>query len=329
MAMRFTVLPIVLLLFLQSFRASAREGDEVRLSRPGGVLAGTLLLPKQESNGVVALIIAGSGPTDRDGNGPGARNNSLRFLAERLSSIGIASLRYDKRGLAKSPFPELRRDELRLDDLVDDAAAWIAWLRRDSRFSSVMVLGHSEGSLIGMLAAQRGGVSTFVSVGGAARRISDILRWQLAGKLPPDLVEENERILRSLESGQRPERVSTPLAPLYHSTVQQYLISEFKWIPKDELAKLKIPILLIQGGADAQVPSAEAQALAESNSHAEIRFIPDMDHLMKNRSTISVKPTYDEPDSPINPEVAASIWQFLYCKGFLLRSSNAGKGRPE
>jgi len=130
--------------------------DTITLVTPTGNLAGTLLTPSGSGPFPLVVIIAGSGPTDRDGNSPllpGA-NNSLRLLAEGLAERGIASLRYDKRGVGGSRAALAGEAELRFTTGADDAAAWVTKLRADPRFSTITVVGHSEGSLLGMLATQ-------------------------------------------------------------------------------------------------------------------------------------------------------------------------------
>ena len=125
----------------------AFAGEEsVSLATRTGSLRGTLSLADSPAPGPVVLLIAGSGPTDRDGNNsllPG-RNDHLRLLAEALGSRGISSLRYDKRGVARSVLAAGREDDLRLETYVDDAVAWAKLIKNDPRFSSLTILGHSE-----------------------------------------------------------------------------------------------------------------------------------------------------------------------------------------
>ena len=141
------------------------------LKTPTGTLHGTLLAPESKKPVPVVLIISGSGPTDRDGNSailPG-KNDSLKMLAEGLAAKGIASLRYDKRGIGESAGAMTAEKDLRFETYIDDAAAWAAKLKKDPRFSRVVIAGHSEGSLIGMVAAQKGAAAAYVSIAGLAR----------------------------------------------------------------------------------------------------------------------------------------------------------------
>ena len=152
-------------------------------------------MPDQQPPIPVVLIIAGSGPTDRNGNQSGMVNNALKQLAHALAQQGIASLRYDKRGVAGSYPAGINEAELRFDHYVDDAKGWIESLNQSPRFSDVWVMGHSEGSLIGMRAAQTSDVSRFISLSGPAQGAAQILSQQLAA-LPEELATEAEQILQ-------------------------------------------------------------------------------------------------------------------------------------
>lgn len=285
------------------------------LDTPGGQVAGTLLLPAAAGKPKVALIIAGSGPTDRDGNNatiPG-RNDSLKLLAEALAAEGIATLRYDKRGIGASKAAAPDESQLRFETYVDDAAAWIGRLKADPRFASVAVIGHSEGSLIGMLAAQQARAAAFVSIAGAAEGASTILRRQMAGKLPPDLEKENERILSALESGVTVDPVPPELAPLYRPSVQPYMISWFKYEPAQRIADLAMPVLVVQGNTDAQVQIRQANALHAARPNAKLVIIPGMNHVLKH---VPADPSrqaesYGDPSLPVSPLLVKAIANFL------------------
>ncbi|MEM6785480.1 MAG: alpha/beta fold hydrolase, partial [Bacteroidota bacterium] len=178
------------------------SAEDVSLSTPSGTLHGTLTWPTEGGSVPAALIVSGSGPTDRDGNStmfPG-KNNSLRMLAEALAAEGYAVLRVDKRGVGASA--GIDEPELRVQVYVDDLVAWAQWLRGDLRTTNVLtVVGHSEGALIGALAANAVGAEAFVALAGLGRPIQDVLRRQLAPQLTPDLLEQTDVILASLVAG--------------------------------------------------------------------------------------------------------------------------------
>ena len=153
-------------LFLQPyFQAQPLTSEEspVTLSTATGDIKGRLLLPANATTCPVVLLIAGSGPTDMDGNNPMMKNNSLKFLAEGLAQKGIASLRFDKRGIAGSAAAGKEESKLRFEDYVNDVTGWIDFLAKDKRFTDITVAGHSEGSLIGMLLENHGAYSVVES----------------------------------------------------------------------------------------------------------------------------------------------------------------------
>jgi len=289
----------------------AAPGDTIDLATPNGTIAGTLLLPATCPCPVV-LIIAGSGPTDRDGNSPllpGA-NNSLKYLAEALAAKGIASVRYDKRGIGASRAAMQGGEaELRFDDYVDDAAGWLAKLRADHRFTTVSVVGHSEGSLIGMIAARRAKADAFVSIAGAGRRAGAIIHEQLAARVPPELLAAADRTIAQLERGETPDSAPPALGALFRPSVQPYLISWFKYDPAAEIAKLTIPTLIVQGTTDIQVSVADAKALGAAQPKATLVIVDGMNHVMKSvpaDQAAQVK-SYGDPTLPVVPQLVDAI----------------------
>ena len=193
------------------------EDSTVSLVSGQGTLYGTLELPARSFPVPVALIIAGSGPTDRNGNSPllPGSNNSLRYLARGLAERGIASLRYDKRGIAKSAGAMVKEEDLRFDHFVNDAQNWIAKLRADPRFSTITVVGHSEGSLIGMIAARQAGADAFVSLEGAGRNAKDLIAAQLSAQLPENVVNNVKDMMRKIEAGEKIDSIPPMFAPLF------------------------------------------------------------------------------------------------------------------
>lgn len=308
-------------LFLLVFSMRALAADPsfseqpVSLMTATGTIAGSMLMPAGKSKVPVMLIIAGSGPTDRDGNVAvaNANNNSLKFLSEALAGAGIASVRYDKRGVAASAAAAPKEADLRFDNYVSDAAAWIEMLKRDPRFSSVGVVGHSEGSLIGMLAAKQSGANAFVSIAGVAQNAAEIVRTQLKSRLSGPLAERGEAILRGLEQGQTSKEVPPELAALYREGMQPYLISWFHYVPAVEITKLSIPVQVIHGSTDIQISVSEAEALKRAKPDAELVIVPGMNHVLKavapdmNQQLAS----YGDPKLPIAGDLSKVLVAFL------------------
>jgi pimeloyl-ACP methyl ester carboxylesterase len=301
-------------------RLDARQAgvpETVALEVPGGKVEGTLLLPAAASGKTpVLLIVAGSGPTDRDGNSamlPGP-NNSLRLLAEALAADGIASLRYDKRGIGASKVADLRETNVRFETLAGDAASWVSFLRNDSRFSRIIVAGHSEGSLLGMLAARAARADAYVSIAGIARSAPDVIRDQLRTQLTssPELLAAANQAVASLEAGKTVETPPPALAALLRPSVQPYLISWFKFVPAVELARLTVPVLLIQGTTDIQVSVDEVKALHAAKPDARLFIAGGMNHVLKSVSDPAKQmASYSDPTLPIDPDLPKAIAEFV------------------
>jgi len=295
---------------------AAPAGDQpIALQTAGGAIHGSLRQADGDGKTPVVLIVAGSGPTDRDGNSaaiPG-HNDSLRMLADALARAGFASVRYDKRGIGESKAAAPAESAMRFDVYVDDAAAWIAQLKADPRFASVAVIGHSEGALIGMLAAERAGGSAYVSLAGVAEGPGGILRKQLAGKLPLPLASDNERILASLEQGKTVAEVPPALMALYRPGIQPYMISWMRYVPTAHIATLRMPVLIVQGTTDIQVGVEQAQALKAARPDAGLVLIPGMNHVLKEVAADAQNPvaSYGDPALALHPQLAPAIVGFL------------------
>jgi pimeloyl-ACP methyl ester carboxylesterase len=303
------------LLFAIALIALPLFAQQTELTIAAGAIHGTLLMPQAKAPLPVVLIIAGSGPTDRDGNSPAlpGHNNALKMLATGFAANGIASLRYDKRGIAESADAAAKESDLRFETYIDDAVEWCNRLRQDERFSGVIIAGHSEGSLIGMVAAKRCKATGYISLAGAGFPAADILRTQLKGKLPDALAGQSEAILKSLEAGKTVADTPPQLAMLYRASVQPYLISWFKYDPAKEIAALTIPTLIVQGTTDIQVSVDDAKRLAAANPRAKLVIIDGMNHLMKNASGDIQKqlPSYSDPTLPLNEKVIPALVEFV------------------
>jgi hypothetical protein len=295
--------------------AEPGSGDEaqITLTTPSGEIFGTLTMPKTAGPTAavpVALIIAGSGPTDRDGNNPVMKNNCLKLLAEALAQNGIASVRYDKRGIAASKASAKNEADLRFENYIEDAKAWIQKLRQDKRFSTITVIGHSEGSLIGMVAAKT--ADKFVSVAGAGEPADEILKTQLQAK-PKAVQDLCFPIIDRLKSGQTVADVDPALYSLFRPSVQPYMISWFKYDPQTEIKKLTIPSLIIQGTGDIQVSVEDGRRLAAANPRAQLVLIEQMNHIFRivAGDRAANVATYNNPSLPIADKLIKSISDFI------------------
>jgi len=289
-------------------------GETMTVAVDGDTLYGTLELPAGTESCPVALIIAGSGPTDRDGNNPMAgTNNSLKYLAEALASRGIATLRVDKRGIGESAGAMISEEDLRFETYIDDAVLWGRELRKNKRFYSLIIIGHSEGSLIGMVACRKLESDGFVSISGAGYPASDVLLTQLEPKLPTELFEQTKSILAQLQRGELVESPPPELYVLFRPSVQPYFSSWLQYDPAEEIAKLQVPSLIIQGSTDIQVSIDNAERLAAADEDAELLVIEGMNHILKNVSADIQEQiaSYSDPDLPVMTELVGGIATYI------------------
>ncbi|MEY2963380.1 MAG: hypothetical protein RL754_641 [Bacteroidota bacterium] len=264
-------------IFFTAASAQSLSTAELTVQTEGATLSGTLLTSSKAKTAV--LIIAGSGPTDRDGNNAIMKNNSLKFLAEALAEEGYATLRYDKRGVGASTSEQGEAD-LRFTHFAEDAAAWVEFLREERGFKKVVVLGHSEGALLGLVAATMLPVDGYVSLAGAGRPAGTVLREQLANQ-PAMIVEMSESILTELERGQTVDSVFPMLYSLFRPSVQPYMISWMAYDPAALLAQYKGPSLVVQGMRDIQVGEADVAALEKAGADRVVR-LETMNHVLKD-----------------------------------------------
>jgi len=302
---------VTLLLVISNLFAGQSE-KIVTLTTESGTLEGTLLIPETKAMIPAALIIAGSGSTDRDGNNPMMKNNSLKMLSTELLKNGISTLRYDKRGIGKSKNAGLKESDLRFENYIEDAKGWIKFLKHNKGFDQIIVIGHSEGSLIGMIASQEKDVDKFISIAGAGQSADKTIREQLKAQ-PAIVSEQSTPILNKLIQGKMVKNVPPMLTSLFRPSVQPYLISLFKYDPQKEIAKLKKPVLIVQGSTDIQVSVKDADKLAKANQKAKKQIIKGMNHILKEAELDRQKniQTYNQPELPLKTELIKVLIDFI------------------
>ncbi|MDE1164193.1 MAG: alpha/beta fold hydrolase [Pseudomonas sp.] len=279
-----------------------------------GVLHGSLLLPRSDKPVPMVLIIAGSGPTDRDGNNPeGGRNDSLRKLAIFLARNNIASVRYDKRGVASGQALAPDERTLSVEGYVADAVAWGRKLKADPRFGPLVILGHSEGALIASLAANPAGAAAVVSLAGSGRPVDQVLREQLHEQLPPPLARRGDQLIDRLKAGQLDPDVQPPLDSAFRPSVQPYLISLFRQDPAAAFAQLKMPALIVQGSTDLQVSIKDAKALQAAKPDAQLVTIGGMNHVLRivPADPKQQRESYQNPNLPLADELGRTLVKFI------------------
>jgi uncharacterized protein len=287
--------------------------EPVALKLKEGHLEGTLVYPESKGKHTVVLIIAGSGATDRDGNQGDNEPNSLKYISDVLLQHGIASLRFDKRGVGQSTGAG-DESEMRLEDMVADVKGWINLLAKDKRFNRIIIAGHSEGSLIGMLAGKKNRkVKAFVSIAGAGRPADEVIREQLS-QLPENMKVILFPMMDALKRGDTIGNVPPIYYALLRPSVQPYLISWFRYDPAKEIAALKIPVLILQGGTDLQVSETDGRLLSSACPRAKYLVIPDMNHVLKVCTETDKKKQknyYTDASYALHPGLGEALCEFI------------------
>jgi len=286
--------------------------EEVSLDLPdgAGVLTGThARVPDADT---VVLLVAGSGPTDRDGNQPHLRNDSLRQVAEGLASLGVSTLRYDKRGSGHSVVRDFREEDVQLQTYAEDVERWVAHLREHGHYKRIGILGHSEGGLVSSLVAEKLALKFVILLEAPGRPMDEVLRAQLARKLPEDQARSAASIIDSLKSGQRVAEVPDTLRGVFRPSVQPYWISMFAQRPADLVARLTMPLLILQGSQDLQVEIDDAALLSAARPSASACLVKGMNHVLKDvEKPADQNKAYTDPSLPLSKEVMQDIALFL------------------
>lgn len=312
--MRKSILAAAVASLIGNATAATWHESPVSRGNPEDQRNGSLIVPDGDAPFDAVMLIAGSGPTDRDGNQPGMKTNAYKLIADHLADKGIGSLRFDKRMIAASYHAGQREEDLRFDTYVDDAAEWLSFLKMQPHVRRVFILGHSEGALIGTLVAGREKVAGFISLAGAGEKAADIIRRQLrdgpGGEITLKLAEPT---LQKLEAGELDPAPNGLLGPLFRPSVQPYLISWFKYDPAEELKKVSAPILILQGTTDIQVLVDDANRLKAARPDATLTLIEGMNHILRTapaERSANIA-TYNQPDLPLAPGLMDAITGFI------------------
>jgi len=285
--------------------------QEVFIPTNSVTIHGTLINPILKEKKPLIILIPGSGPTDRNGNNVVMKNYSLKYLAEKLSENNIASYRFDKSVLSFSKEQLASADTLTFESFINDSKAVISYFKNLKKYSKIIVAGHSQGSLVGMIASNNK-ADAFISLAGAGRSIDEILIEQI-GKQAPFLITDTEKVLNELKKGNTVEEFNPMLVSLFNKSVQPFLISWIKYNPQEEIKKLTIPILIINGSKDIQVSNLDAELLHKSNPNSQLKIIAEMNHIFKEikGDTTENMSSYNNPDLPIKQELLTIITTFV------------------
>lgn len=290
---------------------------------PSGPLKGVLIVPADAAAPPVVLIIPGSGATDRDGDNPkGLKARPYRLLAEALAANGVASIRFDKRGMFESAGATQDANAVTLSDYEEDVRSWMATARAKTGARCVFLIGHSEGALVALKTAQRpADICGVVTLSGAGRPIFEVLREQLrANPANAPLLVDAERAIEALDAGQKIDvsGMHPALARLFAPAVQDFEISIYGQDPAILASRLETPLLIVQGEADLQVSVEDARRLKAADPSAELALIPSMNHVLKSApagNRAENLATYADPALPLAGGLIDAVIRFIRAHG--------------
>lgn len=289
-------------------------GEDISAPGPKGLLKGTLT--RAGKNAPVVLILPGSGPTDRDGNNVlGIKAGTYRLLAEGLAAQGIASVRVDKRGLGASAAAVTNGNDVTIADYVQDTRNWIASTQKQTGAHCVWLLGHSEGGLIALVTAAEtpAGLCGVILASTPGKPLGDVVKQQLA---PTPFAADANRVVDQLAAGKKVDvsALTAPLQHIFNPAVQGFLISAFSYNPAQLMARIKLPVLIIQGAWDAQVSVQDAGLLKAAKPDAQILIVPQTGHLLKTLGTNTPdanRAVAADPNLPLAAGIVADVSGFI------------------
>lgn len=298
---------IALTIIILTLKLNAQNYSESNISINENIY-GSIVEPKSRSNSSLVIFIGGSGPIDRDGNQSFMKCDMFKKLAYSLSKKGISSFRYDKRVVTQIRKGKLDK-KITFDDFVSDAIAIIDFF--ESKYNSIVIAGHSQGSLVGLLSIKEG-VSGFISLSGAGRTIDMVIEDQIS-KTAPMFLEDTKKIFKILRSGKITEDFPLPLYSLFNIEIQPFMISWMQYDPKKIIAKIPIPSLIINGDNDLQVDEKEAKLLYNSAQNSEILIVKNMNHVLVEIEGDELKnvKSYNNPELKISEIVIEKMVEFI------------------
>jgi len=269
------------------------------------------LLESADSNSVLSIIISGSGPTDRDGNNTSLKSDYLKMLAEGLFENGISSYRYDKRGVGNSIGNIQSGNDIKFIDYINDVVSIINHFKDIKEYKQIVVIGHSEGALIGMIAS-RLIADSFISISGAGEDYLTLIQRQLSIQ-PPYVKSMSDPIIEKLKNKEFVDSVPPLLNSLFNPDNQRFLIDANRYKPVEEISKLNIPVLIVQGSNDIQIEIKDAQLLHNAAKKSRIEIIQGMNHVFRQapENRLLNMQTYGNPELSIDDSLVNLIVHFL------------------
>lgn len=305
---------LFMLTFLQLGYAQSKPSDSIFTESEISInkfTDGTLTLPKDSQKSALVILIQGSGPVDRNGNANMMKNDASKKIAHQLAENGIASFRFDKR-IFKMQELQIQEKDLKFQDFVTDVDSILSYFKERNEFAKIIIAGHSEGSLIGILAAQQEGADAFISLAGAGRSIDSIVVEQIS-KQSVELAQNARESFDEIKATGTSENFNPMLASIFRPSVQPFIGSWMQYNPAQEISKLKIPVLIVNGSFDIQVDETDAKRLQAANPGSKMVILDKMNHIFRKIEGDALENTkaYNLPELPLHPQLIPTLVDFI------------------
>lgn len=291
--------------FQVSMKAQSQKSEDWTYVHEGDTLFGTQIIA-ENSPGVV-LIVAGSGPTDRNGNNPmNLKTDAYKKLAEALAAMGWSSVRFDKRGIASSSASVENESDMLPSYYVRDIAGIL--LQLSAHYNQIVLIGHSEGALLSGQALAKYDLSyPFISLEGPGRSLDVTLKEQLKTKLNEDLYSRASAKIDSIKEGHTVHDQHFIWMSLFRKSVQPYMRELFSMDPCTIYPQLKGMVYIIDGGHDIQIMEAERTQLKGCLPNAEFVTMPKMTHVLVDSENPNDTQVYNQPELPLSSDLIKAL----------------------
>lgn len=286
-------------------------------------LKGTLCLPKADGVFPTILFIAGSGPIDRNENHKKIRINAFHDIAHYLAQHGIASFRYDKRGIGQSGGNYWTTG---FYDNSNDAHNALKFLQKqkNSNPEKIFLLGHSEGALIATRLAGEGVTAAgIILLAGAAQSGEAILKWQalevakglkgftgwIIKVLRIDIAKAQQKQLSKIKQSNKDWIRVQLIAKLNAKWFREFLAYD----PSEDFSRITVPVLAITGSKDIQVNPNDLQQMADLvKTPFEAHLIQNITHMLRvQEGDASISKYREEVSRPVEQQVLELVLQWI------------------
>lgn len=309
--MRIRLIFVAFIFFKLSYSQQKIVSEDILVMNDSIRLPGTLSYNKGLNKQPLVIFVSGSGNPDRNGNQPqfNVSGNYIRQFSEALNKSRIAFFRYDKRNVTKENIPYIL-SKYEFQDLVSDVDAIIDNFKRDRRFNEIILIGHSQGSLVAMLAINNH-IAKYISLAGLGESADKAIVRQITAQSEP-LGKVAEQHSKELKNTGTIQEINPMLASLFAKQNHQFLSSYFKLDPQQEIKKVKIPFLILNGSKDIQVSEEDAKRLHSANTNSELVIIENMNHVLKRieKDEDNLK-SYYSADYPLSEQLVEVVTSFI------------------